>query len=147
MYFHYALEARPHNWTIPRNGSPFRICRPHDLLNSVLYRFAIRGDYGVQLLIWANKYDRIRIAHKMFDEGVFSRTNPRDGWKMVCSAIQNRDAAMVDLLQQNGINLIIKSRLKKTGLSKTRSLSYSLPSFQSSAIICWHICTASLGQA
>lgn len=87
--------------------------RLYDLLNRVLYRFAIRIDYGVELLIWAIKHGRIRVAHKVLDEGVLSRAKYPGAWKMMCSAVQNRDAAMVDLLQKDGIESLINVRRKE----------------------------------
>lgn len=47
--------------------------RLYDLLNPVLYRFAIRNNHGVEILRWVIKHGRIRVAHKMLDEGVLSR--------------------------------------------------------------------------
>ncbi|ODM18468.1 hypothetical protein SI65_06339 [Aspergillus cristatus] len=82
--------------------------RLYHLLTPVLYDFVFRRYYAVEILIWAAEHGHTRVIQKMLDGGVLKRTSASDGWKMIKLAVMNRHAAVVDQLQQNGIEDVIR---------------------------------------
>lgn len=77
--------------------------RVHHLPTPVLYDFAVRRYYAVEILILAAEHGHIRVIQKMLDGGVFGRASAFNGWKIIKLAVMNRHAAVADQLQQNGI--------------------------------------------